>query len=83
MTEEFDKETKQYLAEILVRENTTSDELIKTLIRDRWLSLQNQTSSETVSSHSEPSRQGAALSSSKQKSSKQTIAAFVRKKHCR
>ena len=37
---ELDKETEAYLVEILGREKTTSDELIKRLVKDRWLSLQ-------------------------------------------
>jgi len=40
MTQELDQQTVQYLSEILVRENTTHDELIKSLIHDRWMSLQ-------------------------------------------
>lgn len=42
LTKGLDWETEQLLAEILERENTTSDELIKNLIRDRWLSLNKQ-----------------------------------------
>ncbi|HEY9627990.1 MAG TPA: hypothetical protein V6C84_11860 [Coleofasciculaceae cyanobacterium] len=38
----LDQQTVQYLSEILVHENTTGDELIKSLIRDRWMSLQNE-----------------------------------------
>jgi hypothetical protein len=40
LTQKLDQQTEQYLTEILVRENMTSDELIKALIHDRWLSLQ-------------------------------------------
>lgn len=39
LTQELDRETEFYLAEILAKENTTSDALIRQLIRDRWLSL--------------------------------------------
>lgn len=42
---DLDKETEIYLADLLAAENTTSPELIKTLIRDRWLSLQNERAS--------------------------------------
>jgi hypothetical protein len=38
----LDTESEQYLVEILSQEKTTSTELIKLLLRDRWLSLQPQ-----------------------------------------
>ena len=37
----LDTESEQYLVEILVQEKTTSSELIKLLLRDRWRSLQS------------------------------------------
>ncbi|GAB4292050.1 MAG: hypothetical protein Fur0025_27510 [Oscillatoriaceae cyanobacterium] len=37
---ELDQETEAYLVEILGKEKTTSDELIKRLLKERWLSLQ-------------------------------------------
>jgi hypothetical protein len=40
LTQEFDQQTERYLTEILSHENTTSDELIKALIHDRWLLIQ-------------------------------------------
>ncbi|NJR66720.1 MAG: hypothetical protein HC772_17670 [Leptolyngbyaceae cyanobacterium CRU_2_3] len=40
LTQEFDQQTERYLTDILSYENTTSDELLKSLIHDRWLSLQ-------------------------------------------
>jgi hypothetical protein len=39
LTQEFDRETTRYLSDILAQENTTRDELIRNLIRDRWLLL--------------------------------------------
>jgi hypothetical protein len=36
----LDPESEQYLVEILAQEKTTSSELIKLLLRDRWRSLQ-------------------------------------------
>ncbi|MEC4812745.1 MAG: hypothetical protein SAK29_05655 [Scytonema sp. PMC 1069.18] len=38
----LDTESEQYLVEILAQEKTTSSELIKLLLRDRWRSLQTQ-----------------------------------------
>lgn len=38
----LDPESEQYLVEILSQEKTTSSELIKLLLRDRWRSLQPQ-----------------------------------------
>ncbi|MBE9178253.1 hypothetical protein IQ268_06595 [Oculatella sp. LEGE 06141] len=42
---DLDKQTEIYLADLLAAENTTSTELLKTLIRDRWLSLQSEQAS--------------------------------------
>lgn len=39
LTQALDHQTEQYLTDILAQEEMTSDELIKNLIRDRWLSL--------------------------------------------
>lgn len=45
LTKGLDKETEKFLADILAQEETTTDELIKNLIRDRWMLL-NQSSVE-------------------------------------
>jgi hypothetical protein len=51
---ELDKETEAYLVEILGREKTTSEELIKRLVKERWLSLQpRQTIVERLGGHPE------------------------------
>jgi uncharacterized protein YbaP (TraB family) len=42
LLENLDRETQSYLEEILAEENTTSRELIKTLIRDRWQSMRDE-----------------------------------------
>jgi hypothetical protein len=42
LTQEFDQQTERYLTEILSHENTTSDELLKSMIHDRWLLLQSE-----------------------------------------
>ena len=36
----LDSESAEYLTEILTQENITSDELVKKLLHDRWLTLQ-------------------------------------------
>ncbi len=36
----LDSESAEYLTEILTQENITSDELVKQLLHDRWLALQ-------------------------------------------
>lgn len=38
----LDPESEQYLVEILAQEKTTSSELIKLLLRERWRSLKPQ-----------------------------------------
>lgn len=83
LTKELDRETEQLLAEILERENTTSDELIKTLIRDRWLSL-NKQAVELPIHLSEPIYPPLELvQAAVKKNSKQTIAEFIRRKRYR
>lgn len=39
LTQEFDRETMRYLSDILAEEKTTREELLRNLIRDRWLML--------------------------------------------
>jgi hypothetical protein len=62
LTKGLDKETEKLLAEILEQEKTTSDELIKNLIRDRWMSL-NQ-SAELVEESGGASREASQLTES-------------------
>lgn len=88
LTKELDRETEQLLAEILEQENTTSDELIRNLIRDRWLSLNKQPAElsldlpESVEQELRNIVQPQA-NQAKQKNSKQTIAEFIRRKRYR
>lgn len=76
-TQALDRETEQYLIEILAQENVTTDELIKTLIRDRWLSLQEQSLASPQSFN-----QNLSSEPCKQKNQKQAIADFLKKKRC-
>lgn len=77
LTQELDRETKRYLADILAQENTTSDVLIRELIRDRWLSLRHRDLAEPVQSDFGTST----ASLHKPRNQKQTIADFVRRKN--
>jgi hypothetical protein len=85
ITKELDRETEQLLAEILEQENITSDELLRGLIRDRWLSLRKQTvdlpirTSETLY---QPANLPAAAASPslKPKNSKQVISEFLKRR---
>jgi hypothetical protein len=85
LTKELDQETEQLLAEILEQENTTSDELIRTMIRDRWLALNKQSVelSLNLPEPAQPELKDPASFQVKQKSSKQTIAEFIRRKRHR
>jgi hypothetical protein len=47
LSQELDRETERYLADILAQEKTTTDALIRQLIRDRWLSLYPQRATST------------------------------------
>lgn len=44
LTQDLDQLSVQYLSEILMYENISRDELIKSLLRDRWMSLQAEMS---------------------------------------
>lgn len=91
LTKGLDRETEQFLAEILEQENTTTDELIRNLIRDRWLSLHQQTTEQLAEAvmqpmpsmngveQSEP-EPGAVQQPMKQRSNKRVIADFIKKK---
>ncbi|NJO43771.1 MAG: hypothetical protein HC769_32025 [Cyanobacteria bacterium CRU_2_1] len=97
LTKQLDQETEKYLAEILKQENTTTDDLIRVLIRDRWLSLHKQVMEHSVQLHSEPhpgqvhpeqiQLEQVLLdgdgNASKQKNNKQAIAEFLKKKRFR
>lgn len=77
LTQEFDHETERYLADILAYQNITSDELIRQLIHDRWLTLQQP----LVSPPGDAAEGKSNLP--KQKNQKQQIAEFVKRKYQR
>ncbi|MEZ2276520.1 MAG: hypothetical protein ACBR12_06345 [Microcoleus sp.] len=79
---ELDKETEVYLVEILGREKTTSDELIKRLVKERWLSLQpRQTIVERRGGHPEHLLEDAPPDLSERANRKKAIQAYLEKRH--
>ncbi|OCR01635.1 hypothetical protein BCD67_19315 [Oscillatoriales cyanobacterium USR001] len=79
---ELDKETEAYLVEILGREKTTSDELIKRLVKDRWLSLQpRQTIVERLGGHPEHLLEDAPPDLSDRANRKKAIETYLQKRH--
>ncbi|WP_416666649.1 hypothetical protein [Egbenema bharatensis] len=93
LTKGLDQETEKFLSDILAREKTTTDELIKNLIRDRWMALnQSADMSEeqirasreampaAMSQTSADVTSGLPTSAAKQKNNKKAIAEFIKKK---
>lgn len=91
LTQEFDQETERYWTDLLAREQMTSEELLKTLIRERWAALQQSSSDQTMSESDRtipvaspamtpPNATALAAPQPKPKSRKQAIAEFVRRK---
>jgi hypothetical protein len=90
---ELDKETEAYLVEILGAEKTTRDELIKHLVKERWLSLQplvkerwlslqpHQTIVERLGGHPEHLLEDASPDLSERANRKQAIACYLQKKY--
>ncbi|MFP4009618.1 MAG: hypothetical protein ACLFV6_16695 [Spirulinaceae cyanobacterium] len=78
----LDRETEARLVEILAREKTTSDELIKRLVKERWLSLQpRQTIVERRGGHPEHLLENAPPNLSERDTRKKAIADYLQKKH--
>jgi hypothetical protein len=85
ITKELDRETEQLLAEILEQENITSDELLRVLIRDRWLSLRQQSVDLPIRTGESPYRPAsistvATATSLRPKNGKQVISEFLKRK---
>jgi len=82
MNIELDQETEARLVEILAREKTTSDELIKRLVQERWLSLQpRKTIVERLGGHPEHLLEDAPPDLSERANRKKAIADYLKKKH--
>ena len=68
--------------EILAKEKTTSDELIKRLVKERWLSLQpRRTIVERRGGHPEHLLENAPPDLSERANRKKAIADYLKKKH--
>ncbi len=83
LTHELDQETRQLLAELSQRENIPSDELLKTLIRDRWQSIKQPTGfdySQFAQARTTLQSSQSAPPLAKPKNQKQAIAEFMRRK---
>ncbi|TVU55734.1 MAG: hypothetical protein EA414_00115 [Arthrospira sp. PLM2.Bin9] len=79
---QLDPETEASLVEILAREKTTSDELIKRLVQERWLSLQpRKTIVERRGGHPEHLLEDAPPDLSERANRKKAIADYLQKKH--
>lgn len=78
----LDLETEAYLVELASREKTTPEALIKSLIHQRWDSLQPpKTIVERLGGHPEPFLQNAPANLSERKQRKQAIADYLIKRH--
>jgi hypothetical protein len=79
---ELDQETEARLVEILAKEKTTSNELIKHLVKERWLSLQpRQTIVERRGGHPENLLENASPDLSERANRKKAIADYLHKKY--
>ena len=79
---ELDPETEAYFVEILSREKITSDELIKRLVKKRWLSLQpRQTIVQRRGGHPEHLLEDAPPGLSERANRKKAIANYLDNKH--
>ncbi|NJO43977.1 MAG: hypothetical protein HC769_27275 [Cyanobacteria bacterium CRU_2_1] len=79
---ELDPETEAYLIEIAKREETTPEALIKSLIHQRWGSLQpRQTIVERRGGHPEHLLQDAPPNLSEREHRKRAIAEYLMKRH--
>jgi hypothetical protein len=82
LTVELDKETEAYLIDILAKDKTTSEELIKQLIRERWLRLQaSKTVVERLGGHPQHLLQDAPPDLSERQNRSAAIATYLLKRH--
>lgn len=86
MTQELDRETERYLADILKQQKITTDELIRQLIRDRWLMLQqvpapNELNTGLNTELNTGLESKLEMAAPRPKNQKQMIADFVRRKY--
>ncbi|MES1023383.1 hypothetical protein ABN584_10830 [Gloeocapsa sp. BRSZ] len=83
LTVRLDEETERQLRDILAREKDTNrSELIKRLIRDRWLTLQvGKTLVERRGGHPQHLLQDAPADLSERQNRKAAIAEYLKKRH--
>lgn len=79
----LDQETESYLAEILQEENTTPEDLVKSLIHQHWASLQSSKTTvvERLGGHPEHLLQTAPSNLSERTNRKRAIADYLTKRH--
>jgi hypothetical protein len=76
----LDRETESYLAEIIDRENTTSEELLKKLIYQHWQTLKpRQTLAERRGGHPQYLLQDASPDLSSRENRKNIVAKYIQK----
>lgn len=79
---ELDQETEAYLIEILAKEKTTSDELLRRLLYQHWQSLQpRKTLVERRGGHPEHLLEDAPPDLSLRENRKQAVKDYIEKKH--
>ncbi len=82
LTVRLDEETEGKLADILAREQTDKSELIRRLIRERWLAQQaGKTIVDRRGGHPQHLLQNAPPELSERENRKQAIAQYLLKKH--
>lgn len=83
LTVRLDEETEQHLADVLAYEkNSNRSELIKRLIRDRWVALQvGKTIVERRGGHPQHLLQDAPADSSERQNRKAAIAAYLQQRY--
>ena len=78
----LDKETESYLAEIIAKENITSEELLKQLIYQHWQTLQpRQTLVERRGGHPKHLLQDAIADLSLRENRKNVVADHIKSRH--
>lgn len=79
---QLDEETEAYLVNILAKEKTTSDELLKRLLKQHWLSLQScKTILERRGEHPKHLLEDAPSDLSLRENRKKAIAEQIKKRH--
>ena len=78
----LDRETESYLAEIIVQENSTSEELLKKLIHQHWQTLKpRQTLAQRRGGHPKNLLQDVAPDASLRENRKQIILEHIQNHH--